>query len=310
MRTKKIFKRIAKWLGFILLVVIIAHVWAVLYVAPKMVVEVKNPITYRERKIENTYDEIFPNGKPFTIITKDSLKLSGYLTYTDSISAKGTVILIHGIHGNKERYYSLSKYLNKQGYNSFALDLRGHGASGGKYTTYGAKERYDIAKCVDALAEEGLQNIGIWGRSLGGAIALQALELDKRLKFGVIESTFSDLHIVVHDYTIMYVGVDSYSFSDFVLDRAAKLATFNPDIVKPVASCANITQPVYMSHGTADDRIDFKYGKQNFEALASKEKEFEAIPNANHRNVWSIGGEAHWDSIIKFINRTTLPEVQ
>ncbi len=81
---------------------------------------------------------------------------------------------------------------------------------------------------------------------------------------------------------------------------------FDPTTVKPVECCKQIHQPVYMSHGTADKRIPYKYGLANYNALASKVKTFETIPGGTHGNVWYIAGDAHFNKIIDFIDESTL----
>jgi alpha-beta hydrolase superfamily lysophospholipase len=47
----------------------------------------------------------------------------------------GTIILLHGIRGYKEHFTALAAMLNRQGYNTLALDLRAHGDSEGDYCT-------------------------------------------------------------------------------------------------------------------------------------------------------------------------------
>jgi len=55
------------------------------------------------------------------------------------------------------------------------------------------REKKDGLERIIALENDDdiNQNIGILGRSLTGAIGLQALGSDKRIRFGIIESTFS-----------------------------------------------------------------------------------------------------------------------
>ncbi|GLB50194.1 alpha/beta hydrolase [Neptunitalea lumnitzerae] len=297
---KKWIKRVLWFLvGLVLIFTSVVY-----FYLPRLVIEIKNPIVFKHRDIPVTYGEVFPDGKEVTITTFDNLKLKGFLTYATTQKAKGTVILLHGIRSVKESYIGLSKDLSVQGYNTFAFDLRAHGESEGRYNTFGAKERKDVSAIVDYLDGKGYSNVGVWGRSLGGAIALQALGTDDRLKFGVIESTFSDFNIVVHDYTALFTGIDSYAFSNFLVKRAGEIGEFNPESVKPVELCKQIKQPIYMSHGTADHRIAYKYGKMNYDALASEQKVFETIPNATHMNVWYIAGEAHFNKIVNFLNET------
>jgi len=61
-------------------------------------------------------------------------------------------------------------------------DLRAHGSSGGRYVTWGAKEKHDIKDVVDALIDEKLiePRLYVMGASLGGCVAIQYAAIDSR----------------------------------------------------------------------------------------------------------------------------------
>ena len=154
----------------------------------------------------------------------------------------------------------------KQGINAVVFDLRAHGKSEGEYCTYGFYEKNDISQIIDMILDENPnESIGIWGNSLGGAIAIQALELDKRLKFGVIESTFTSLRQIVYDYQKRAAkGIGVPFLCDLALQEAGKIANFDPNQVQPLNSATNIEQAVFVAHGDSDDNISVEYGKTTF----------------------------------------------
>jgi predicted alpha/beta-fold hydrolase len=182
------------------------------------------------------------SGKSVEILTKDSLKLADYFIESQQDSTKGIIILVHGIGGCKEHFLGLSASLAEKGIATFVFDGRAHGKSEGKYCTYGFQEKHDISAIVDYLQEENPKTpIGIWGNSLGGAIAIQALELDERIQFGMIESTFADLSDIVYDYQKRITkGIGVRFLTDYALKRAGEIANFNPNEVKPKLSAKNI----------------------------------------------------------------------
>jgi alpha-beta hydrolase superfamily lysophospholipase len=215
---------------------------------------------------------------------------------------QGTIILLHGIRGYKEHFSELAIRLNGKGYNTLALDLRAHGASDGRYCTYGYYEKYDVQKAVDFLITQGVDsNIGVWGQSLGGAIALQALAIEPRLKFGIIESTFSEFTAIVDDYSERMFGFSISYVNQYALYRASEIADFKPEEVSPLCSAANIHQPIFISHGTEDKHIKYKYGKANFDNLASANKTLFPVEGAVHHNVWQVGGEAYFEQVHNFL---------
>jgi len=181
--------------------------------------------------------------------------------------------------------------------------LRAHGDSQGKYCTFGVKERKDVSSTIDKLVELGLdENIGIWGLSLGGAVALQALANDKRLKFGIIESTFTDYSSVAQDYSRRILRVNFPMFTNYLIRRSGKIADFNPADAAPIKYCPHITQSIFMAHGTEDIHIDSSYTSLNFAALpfnASNKQIF--VKGAHHGNLWNVGGETYFGNVKDFL---------
>jgi len=244
-------------------------------------------------------------GENLTVVTKDSISLKGYYIHPKVQKTKGIMILIHGIGGCKEHFLNLAKNLESQGIASVVFDGRAHGESGGKYCTYGFYEKQDISVIVDLIKMENPSlPIGIWGNSLGGAIAIQALEIDKRIAFGVIESTFTELDQIVYDYQKQITkGIGLRFMSDAALQEAGNIANFNPDEVKPIISVTKIEQPLFIAHGNADENINYTYGKLLYENLASAEKEFVLVEGAGHFNVGEKGGEAYANKLMGFIHK-------
>ncbi|MBC8756735.1 alpha/beta hydrolase [Kordia sp. YSTF-M3] len=188
---------------------------------------------------------------------------------------------------------------------SVLFDGRAHGESGGKYCTYGFHEKQDIIAIVDELKKRNSSlPIGIWGNSLGGAIAIQALEIEKRIEFGIVESTFTELDQIVYDYQKkMAKGFGLRFMSDAALQEAGNIANFNPDEVKPIISVAKIEQPMFIAHGDSDENISFEYGKQLYENLASAEKEFVLVEGAGHFDVYAKGGKDYENKLMNFIKK-------
>ena len=275
---------------------------------PRIITDIRNPVfavlrNNQEDTVSANFEENSSKGKYLNFTTNDGLKITSYLTYSSRDTAFGTIILVHGIRSYKEHFMELSKYLSKQGFNSVAIDLRAHGQSEGTHCTFGVKEKEDISTLIDILKkQEGIsQNIGIWGQSLGGAIALQAMGSDKRIQYGIIESTFSDLNSINNDYFKHKIGFSFKIFTDYLVYRAGRIAEFDPQEANPLLYCSKIKQPILLIHGNQDKRINIKYAKANFSQINSQKKELYIIEGANHLNVWQIGGAQYFDKVISFI---------
>lgn len=220
-------------------------------------------------------------------------------------TAKANLIMLHGVGSCKEVYLGSVAELAKTGYNVLLWDQRAHGKSGGKFLTYGYFEKHDVSLAVDWLAAKtpGLPT-GIYGNSMGGAVAIQSLAHDARLKFGLIESTFTDLRTVSHAYGERMSGLPlPWWLTDYVLTRAGEIAGFPPFSVRPIDAAAQVTQPILHIHGDADANIDVAHAHALFAAFASEDKQLYLVKNGDHADLWDKGGDGYRDAWFGFLRR-------
>lgn len=260
-----------------------------------------------QRISENvTPDRLNLKSSPIDIRVAENVKLNGYWIQSNQNETKAIMILLHGIGGCKEHFLGLAKKLANKGISSIVFDSRAHGKSGGKYCTYGYKEKKDISEIINYIKSKSpTLPIGIWGNSMGGAIAIQALEEDNRLKFGIIESTFTELDQIVYDYQKKHLkGIGIKFITDFALKRVGEIGDFNPNMVKPINSVKNIKQPVLIAHGDSDENISFHYGKTLFDELKSKHKKFIKVKDGGHYDLHTKGGINYTETIFDFIENS------
>ena len=280
---------------------------------PRAITEIRNPVSnfFATKKIKKgisslglqKYDSETVYFKSF-----DSTKLCGRLAHSIRPKSEGTIILVHGIRSSKDQYVYMQQNLADSGYHSLAIDLRAHGESDGQYCTFGVKEKKDISAAIDFLYKTKLdvKPIGIWGQSLGGAVALQALGSEQRLKFGIIESTFCNFRSITHDYFNKLFGFDFVPFTNYLINRSGSMAGFNPEDASPLNACESIRQPVLMAHGKMDQKISMKYAYKNFKAVSHENKKLLPIDGASHSNLWHAGGQDYLDQVFKFLDNKLL----
>ncbi len=280
------------------------------FYVPRIFIEPNNIIVKLLNKSPNklTPEAFLLDYEDVEIFTDDGFKLIGYKIYAEK--NKGTIIFLHGIRAYKEHFLPMCKLLSKQGFNSVIIDLRGHGNSGGSYCTFGYKEKHDIVSLVDAIVldKDLSKNIGIWGQSLGGAVALQTMAIDKRIKYGIVESTFSDLNGVSKEYLKRLLKVHNSILSNYLLQRVYDIAEIEIDKVKPKEIATDITQPIILVHGIEDNRINIYHALLNFENIKSKDKTLLQIEDANHLNVWKKGGSQYFETIFSFLEFNSAKE--
>ncbi|MEM0995205.1 MAG: alpha/beta fold hydrolase [Bacteroidota bacterium] len=286
-----------KWFGRLLVVGLFLSLIALLgfhFFAPQMILQP----TKRMCRLEDEARRY----EPVAIEGANGIILQGY--ESTAPSKKGTIILVHGIGGCGRSMLGLSRILGTIGYGVIAFDNRAHGSSGGHYCTYGYYEKYDIKAVVDYLLTKTPDaQIGIWGNSLGGAIAIQALELDERIAFGITESTFTDFRTIVLDYKERLFGIRVPLLADYAILRASKIGNFNAENIRPIESVKNVEQPVLIAHGDQDRRINVTYGKTLFNNLASEEKELIIVEGGKHAGLSRVAGDSYLEKIVAFIDQ-------
>ena len=129
------------------------------------------------------------------------------------------------------------------------------------------------------------------------------MEIDDRIKFGIIESAFADLGEVVFEYQKRIMKVGFPRLTRLTLKRAGKIAGFHPKEVKPEKSAQNVTAPVMITHGEMDKHITPNHSNRIFKSLASRYKTLVIIPGATHTSMWQQGGEKYRSQILTFVER-------
>jgi uncharacterized protein len=113
-------------------------------------------------------------------------ELSATLFLPESGEPFPALILCHGAGDFKENYFEMSDYLAGRGIVSLALDMHGHGSSGGERFFVDMRQwAADVQAAVDYLQtrpEVCADQIAGFGLSSGGTAILEAAVVDKRLR--------------------------------------------------------------------------------------------------------------------------------
>ncbi|WP_338776936.1 alpha/beta hydrolase [Metabacillus sp. FJAT-52054] len=142
--------------------------------------------------IQKDFDEL--KKSEVTIPSTYGYDVKGYLVAP--YEERKFVIICHGVTVNR---YNSVKYMNlflKRGYNVLIYDHRRHGESGGKTTSYGHYEKYDLQSVVHWLKNQYGQDItlGIHGESMGSVtMLLYAGMLEDGADFYIADCPFDSL---------------------------------------------------------------------------------------------------------------------
>jgi pimeloyl-ACP methyl ester carboxylesterase len=218
--------------------------------------------------------------------------LAVWVVEPDAGEPRGTVVLLHGIRMDRRSLSGMADALCGAGYRAVLVDLRGHGASSGRYLTYGQDEARDVTQVLDALEADGtrLGALAVFGFSYGAAVSLDVAARDARVKTAIAVSPFASVREVVRDYQANYLRgplrwlPDSWFQS--ALDDAGRISSFDPDRAGPENSIAQGSAPLLLIHGDADHQIRLRHS-QKLEALAGGRAKLVVIAGATHDSVLS-----------------------
>jgi alpha-beta hydrolase superfamily lysophospholipase len=236
-----------------------------------------------------------------TLKTAEGIDLHCWLIKAQG-QPRGTIIYLHGVSECKIVGLPIAKRLRDHGFNVFLYDSRRHGDSGGNYCTYGFYEKHDTATVINYLQarpDVHLGRIGLFGTSMGAAVAIQVAACDTRVAAIVAESGFATLRSIFDDYQRRVIKLPWHYLRNIVIKRSEHLAHFKANAVSPVDSVKDVHVPLFILHGTADTLIRSTYSEIVY-ASAHEPKELWLIDGAKNNDMAEIGGDEYRRRIIGF----------
>ncbi|MGE4357872.1 MAG: alpha/beta hydrolase [Candidatus Omnitrophota bacterium] len=231
--------------------------------------------------------------------SKDKVKLKGWLILKDKRFP--TIVLCHGLGTNKSDLLSMVKFIYNSAFNLFLFDFRGHGESQGKATSFGYLEQKDLEGAIDYLYQRvENKNIGVFGLSFGGAVAIMLAGRDERIKAVVSDSAYGNLYLIM-----LYSAKAFYALPKFPVNIFLKIAYFlrfgvNPENVSPEKEISKISpRPVFIIHGEKDKQVPLENAYSLFKK-AGLPKEIWIVPDADHGESFALFSEEYSRKIIEF----------
>lgn len=213
------------------------------------------PNRYTPKDLGFEYEEIVFHAT-------DGKELSGWLIY--SSEAEGTVICCHGYPANKSDILPAVSFLCPQ-FNLFLFDFRGHGDSQGRLVSFGLREDRDVLGVIDYIKqnpEVGELPIGIWGYSLGGAVAIKACASNSEdIKALVTDSTYASFPEMVVQY-YGNLGVLKYVLSSGGTILGKILFKGGLSTLSPEEFIGDSNVPILIIHASDDPFVPVEHAKR------------------------------------------------
>ena len=175
---------------------------------------------------------------------------------------RGTVLVLHGINDRKDTMRGVGRHFASHGYRAVLVDLRAHGRSSGQWLTFGVVESHDLSQVIDALDAQSLLagNVGVFGPSFGGAIAVQLAGRDPRVRAVVSVCGFTSMRDVTPGVVRMYTPPPAKwlllnSSIQRAVTEAGRIAGFDPDAASALDAMVRTDAHVLLIHGKNDRKI-------------------------------------------------------
>ena len=220
------------------------------------------------------------------------------------------VLFLHGVRGWRGRAHRVLPWL--EDYSVLAPDLRGHGESGGDTITYGLLEQYDALDWAKWMRAQGCARVYGMGESLGASILIMAAGVDPAQRpFDAIvaQSAFSDLLDAAK-----VRGARLLPLPPSLANALAGFAVWGGNIYahattgfdfsqsRPVDSIAQLTTPILLIHGLADNRTPPSHSQQ-LAAANPAHTELWMVPRARHVDVYETAPDEYRTRVLDFLAR-------
>ena len=256
---------------------------AILLAAPSMLASLADRILFQPSPgVDLRPEALGIEASELTLLAEDGVRLHAfYLPGTPP--RERALLFLHGNAGNASHRLPNAAALARLGTDVLLLDYRGYGLSQGRPTRSGVvlDARAALAH-LTGPAGFAPERIVVFGRSLGGAVAVAAVG-EPPLAGMILESTFTSL-------------------SDMARTVAGPLGTWLAgEGLDSEARIGSLRMPLLAFHGDRDEIVPFELGRRLFEA-APEPKAFEVIRGAGHNDTVEVGGRAYFERIGRFLD--------
>lgn len=226
----------------------------------------------------------------------DGLRIDALLTVPNGTPPKGgwpAIVFNHGyippnVYRTTERYVAYQDAFARAGFVTLKSDYRGHGSSQGEavggyfdpgYTT-------DVLNAAASLRKDRRVNpvrLGMWGHSMGGALTLRSMVIDRSIKAGVIWAGVVAPYELLQNAWTRRPGAEviPYSARRRGLELRAKYGTVeqNPafwQAVSPNSFLQSVSGPLQLHQGTADVEVPVTFHRALEQGLKAADKPYTA----------------------------------
>ena len=252
--------------------------------------------------------------------TKDDIQLSAWYipqTRRGKLSDR-IVVLLHPYNSSKSNCLPIARSLWESGYSVFMTDFRSFAEkptkqSIGYYEQRDAKAALSYVRNVLGSELDSPFRIGLFGASMGGAVALLVSESDESIRAVVTDCAFSSLrHVISHQMRLMFPFMPEFilRMSEMSMELFnIAMYDYSLDEIEPVKSVSSDDSssnhpPLLLIHAEDDETVPLDHGRTLFEKAAVSDKEIWVVPNTQHIGAYFRMPLEYSKRVVQFYDRT------
>lgn len=248
-------------------------------------------------------------ARPIRAVADDGAPIDAlFFKRSEDCGRRLPVIVNHGYVETKEFHMGEVSLLREHGHDVVLYDLRGHGRSGGRFTTLGVKEVGDLRSLIDCCAKDGLisDKVITLGYSTGAAVVLQHAATDDRVAATVALTPFADMTAAVRSFRKLFgQWYDEEQllrgFEHVLNGDGAVMAASDT-----VAALPKINVPVFMAVGDGDRHLpQTEHMDKLIAAARADAMELHIVPQRNHVSIYRHMTDALKEQIVTFCDRVS-----
>jgi uncharacterized protein len=222
--------------------------------------------------------------------------------------SKRSVVFSHGYGANREEVwvpmYELANELNGQGYNVLMFDY-GYALSGGEQLMTGGKqESQELLGAVQFLKDRGMEQVYVWGFSMGAGTALQAALYEPAIDGMILDSTFILNSDTLYHNVKQVVNVPKFPSVPLVQLFSSLLNGVGmKDIPHEQILSRSYQVPIFFIHGDQDHRAPYELVEQIAANQVHPMSNLWIVPDGQHELIFQTRSEAYLEKAFGFLSR-------
>lgn len=235
--------------------------------------------------------------------TADGVRLKGWFIPAVGEHSGRTVIFCHGWGSNRGDMLRDTWFLAEKGLNLFYFDFRASGESKGSVSSVGYLETRDFDAAYEFLRNNRplqAESVGVFGTSMGGAVAVYAAAKYPELACVLAENTFLSYEKVVANWSWKRLKTPYFPLVWLTLFFVRRKLKADPEPYSPLYNAGRVKMPAMFINGDHDDLVPQTDAERLYGLCTSEKKQIWTVAGASHAKCAEVGGEVYRQKVAAF----------